>query len=247
MDMSFWVGSIGASQAQRKLDVVSNNLANVNNNGFKPKNAVFAELVNYNLNAGRDETTELQAGAGAIVSATNTDFRSAALTQTNRLLDYAIMTDNQFFQVRDQATGAITLTRDGHFHAGQMQDGRFVLMTDSDKFVLNTQGQLTYLDVTDGADEGRLAEGQQIGIYTVPFPSRLQNVGDDDFRVREGDNNNPITLVELPTVVTGALEQSGTDIAKEFTNMIEAQRAFSYNLWMVQTSDEVAQTMNGLR
>jgi flagellar basal-body rod protein FlgG len=247
MDMSFWVGTIGASQAQRKLDVVSNNLANANNNGFKPKNAVFSELVNYNLNAGRNEVTDLQAGAGAIVSTTNTDFRAAALTQTDRQLDYALTVNNEFFQVRDQATGAILLTRDGHFHAGEMQDGRFVLMTDANKFVLNAQGDLTYLDVSEGADKGRLAEGQQIGVFTVPFPSRLQNVGDDDFRVREGDNNNPITPVEWPSVITGALEQSGTDIAKEFTNLIEAQRAFSYNLRMVQTSDEVAQTVNGLR
>jgi flagellar basal-body rod protein FlgG len=247
MDMSFWVGTIGASQAQRKLDVASNNLANANNNGFKPKNAVFSELVNYNLNAGRNEVTDLQAGAGAIVSTTNTDFRAAALTQTDRQLDYALTVNNEFFQVRDQATGAILLTRDGHFHAGEMQDGRFVLMTDANKFVLNAQGDLTYLDVSEGADKGRLAEGQQIGVFTVPFPSRLQNVGDDDFRVREGDNNNPITPVEWPSVITGALEQSGTDIAKEFTNLIEAQRAFSYNLRMVQTSDEVAQTVNGLR
>ncbi|MFQ9703340.1 MAG: hypothetical protein ACLR0U_16555 [Enterocloster clostridioformis] len=29
---------------------MSNNLANVNNTGFKPKSAVFSELINYNLN-----------------------------------------------------------------------------------------------------------------------------------------------------------------------------------------------------
>ena len=48
MNMSFYVGALGADASQKKLDVISNNLANINNNGFKPKNAVFSELINYN-------------------------------------------------------------------------------------------------------------------------------------------------------------------------------------------------------
>ena len=45
----------------------------------------------------------------------------------------------------------------------------------------------------------------------------------------------------------GALESSGTDLAMDLVRMIESQRAFSYALKMVQTSDEVVQTVNGLR
>ena len=55
MNMSFYVGALGANASQKKMDVISNNLANINNNGFKPKNAIFSELINYNLNDCRPE------------------------------------------------------------------------------------------------------------------------------------------------------------------------------------------------
>ena len=45
----------------------------------------------------------------------------------------------------------------------------------------------------------------------------------------------------------GTLESSGTDMAKEMTRLIESQRAFTYALKMVQTSDEVEGTINQLR
>ena len=64
--------------------------------------------------------------------------------------------------------------------------------------------------------------------------------------MREGDNN-PITLVQDPQMIQGALEQSNVDMAREMVSTIEAQRAFSYTLRMVTTSDEIAQTINSLR
>ena len=48
-------------------------------------------------------------------------------------------------------------------------------------------------------------------------------------------------------LIDHALEMSGVDVADDFTRMIEAQRAYSYALKMVQTSDEVVNTINTLR
>ena len=84
MNMSFYVGALGADASQKKLDVISNNLANINNNGFKPKNAVFSELINYNLNDSPEAKTELQAGAGTTVVRTNTEFTTAAFVSTGQ-------------------------------------------------------------------------------------------------------------------------------------------------------------------
>lgn len=248
MDMSFWTAAVGTDAAQNKLNIVSNNLANINNSGYKTKNPVFSELINYNLNGPREEKTDLQAGAGAIVSEAPTNFSTAALTNTERDMDYALTADNEFFLVQNQETGERTLTRTGHFHAGQRPDGSYVLMTDSDKMVLNTQGQpvVMNMDEQTADEEGVLADGQEIGVYTLPYPSRLLNVGDNEYQVREGDNN-PITLVQDPQMIQGALEQSNVNMAREMVSTIEAQRAFSYTLRMVTTSDEIAQTINSLR
>ncbi|HBE84514.1 MAG TPA: flagellar basal body rod protein, partial [Lachnoclostridium sp.] len=38
-----------------------------------------------------------------------------------------------------------------------------------------------------------------------------------------------------------------TDFAQEMTRMMEAQRAYSYSLKMVQTSDEIETTINSIR
>ena len=40
---------------------------------------------------------------------------------------------------------------------------------------------------------------------------------------------------------------SGTDMAKELVRLIECQRAFTYALRMVTTSDEIEGTINPLR
>lgn len=248
MDMSFWTAAVGTDAAQNKLNIVSNNLANINNSGYKTKTPVFSELINYNLNGPREEKTDLQAGAGAIVSSAPTNFSTTSVDVTERDMDYALTADNEFFLVQDQETGERTLTRTGHFHAGQRPDGSYVLMTDSNKMVLNTQGQPVVMNMDEytADEEGVLADGQEIGVYTLPYPSRLLNVGDNEYQVREGDNN-PISLVQDPQMIQGALEQSNVNMAREMVNTIEAQRAFSYTLRMVTTSDEIAQTINSLR
>ena len=49
------------------------------------------------------------------------------------------------------------------------------------------------------------------------------------------------------TLVKGALEMSNADLADEMTKVIESQRAYGLSLKMVQTSDEIETTINGLR
>ena len=48
-------------------------------------------------------------------------------------------------------------------------------------------------------------------------------------------------------VKRGYLELSNVDLTQEFIKVIESQRAYSYALRMVQTTDEIEQTINGLR
>ena len=91
MNQSFYVGALGAGNCTEKLSVISNNLANANTNGFKPKTTVFSQLLNYNLNDSEGAVTELQAGAGMKVQRTYTGFDTSGLTQTGGSMDYAIL------------------------------------------------------------------------------------------------------------------------------------------------------------
>ncbi|MEZ3503664.1 MAG: flagellar hook-basal body complex protein [Lachnospiraceae bacterium] len=236
MEMSFYVGAIGAFNCTEKLSVVSNNLANFNNTGFKSKTAVFSDLINYNLNDSPDAVTELQAGAGMRVARTYTTFDVSGATQTGSQLDYAILQPNAFFMVQDPETDEITYTRDGHFHRADM-GGNFYLMTDGGKYVLDENQQPIVL--------GENEEETEPGLYTFANPSRLLSVGNNEYV--PSDEGVEAIAVEQPSLMKGALESSGTDMAEEFSRLIECQRAFSYALKMVQTSDEVTSTINSLR
>lgn len=262
MNMSFYVGALGADASQKKMGVISNNLANINNTAFKPKNAIFSELINYNLNDSPEAKTDLQAEAGTAVVRTNTEYSPAAFHTTGQPNDYAIGNANAFFKLQDPSSGEITYTRNGHFHAGEMPDGKFYLFTESGKHVLDENGKKMLADDTalkaieaSGQTGGNTANAnnateevkQKIGVYTINYPSRLVNKGNNELAIRPGDQNNKDSVIQNPILESGTLESSGTDMAKEMTRLIESQRAFTYALKMVQTSDEVEGTINQLR
>ena len=262
MNMSFYVGALGADASQKKMGVISNNLANINNTAFKPKNAIFSDLINYNLNDSPEAKTDLQAEAGTAVVRTNTEYSPAAFHTTGQPNDYAIGNANAFFKLQDPSSGEMTYTRNGHFHAGEMPDGKFYLFTESGKHVLDENGKKMLADDTAlkaieaaGQTGGNTANAnnateevkQKIGVYTINYPSRLVNKGDNELAIRPGDQNNKDSVIQNPILESGTLESSGTDMAKEMTRLIESQRAFTYALKMVQTSDEVEGTINQLR
>ena len=82
-------------------------------------------------------------------------------------------------------------------------------------------------------------------MYTFANPSRLISIGSNEY-VPVDQGVEPVRI-ENPKLAEGALEQSGTDLSKELVRMIECQRAYSYALKMVTTSDEIEATINSLR
>ena len=249
MNKSFYVGAIGAAQTTKRLSVIANNLANTNNTGFKPKKVAFSELIEYNIKEPEEAVTNLQAGAGTKVARTYTSFETGAFQQSGSDLDFAIAKRNTFFSVQDPETGDVSYTRDGHFHRAQMEDGNFYLMTDSEKYVLDTGGQRIRMENLEGSDTATEATVQRIGLVTFQYPSRLLSQEANEY-VPSDAGVQAIPLVEgerSNALVGGALEASDTDMAEEFSHVIEAQRAFSYALRMVTTSDEIMSTINTLR
>lgn len=255
MNMSFYTSAAGAKQFTKKLDVAANNLANINTQGYQPKTIAFSQLVQYNLNDTEGAAAELQAGAGVKADRTWTDFSTASIAQTGEKFDYAIVDSNAFFMIQDPETEAVSFTRDGHFHRGE-RDGEFYLMTASGKLVLDQNGEPLKADVTDveklqeDAEEDWDDEEDQedrpvVGVYTFQNPSRLISKGNNEYVPQ--DEGAEAFLAEHASLMNGALESSGTDMAKEMVHIMESQRAFSYALKMVAVSDEIEVTVNSLR
>ncbi len=235
MYTSFYTAARGAMEEQKKLDVVGNNLANANNNGYKAKTSVFSDLMYYNLNNYTGEDTPLKAGTGILVEKTNTNFNPSAYVTSGGDFDYAIV-EKGFFMLRSPITNEITYTRNGHFSMSKRGD-EFYLVNDNGNFVLDqNQNPIRVID-------GELSS--QIGVYGFNILDGMLSVGNNEF-APVVKNGQPF-LMPGAKLVDHALEMSGVDVADDFTRMIEAQRAYSYALKMVQTSDEIVSTINTLR
>lgn len=235
MYTSFYTAARGVMTQQEKLDITANNLANINNYGYKAKSASFSDLMYYNLNNKDGQQTALTAGTGVKVECTNTDFTPSEYTQTDGMYDYAIP-GKGFFRLINPSTGEITYTRNGHFSLSQ-QGNQFYLVNDAGNRVSDGNGNP--ITVTPN---GLSAD---IGVYTFNITDGMLSVGDNEFAPVE-KNGNPISVPDAQ-VVDHALETSGVDMADEITKVIESQRAYSYALKMVQASDEIVTTVNSLR
>ena len=120
MDASMWVAKTGLDAQQTRMNVISNNLANVNTTGFKRDRAVFEDLLYQNIRQAGGQTgantqapTGLMLGTGTKVVATEKLHIQGNLINSQNPLDVAIMGDG-FFQIQQQ-DGTIAYTRDGAF------------------------------------------------------------------------------------------------------------------------------------
>lgn len=235
MYTSFYTAAQGVIAQQKRMDVVANNMANVSNYGYKSKNATFSELMHYNLNNANGEDTKIKAGTGTVIVKTNTDFTPNAIIETESPYDFAIM-DKGFFMLQNPKNNQITYTRNGRFSLSQVGN-TFYLVNDNGNYVLGKNGERIQVS------GGKLSS--EIGVYQFNILDGMLSVGDNEFQPTQ-KNGNPI-LDANAKVKDHALESSGVDLAEEMSHVIESQRAYSYALKMVQTSDEIVSTINALR
>ena len=247
MNQSFFIGAVGAHQQLKRLTVHGNNIANLNTYGFKAEKSRFSSLVYDDVKATDMEMRPY--GVGAALWTTDTDFKSGALTETLRPQDYAIAGDG-FFAVADLTSGDITLTRNGAFvisalqrptgevdEAGQdITETIYYLSDNEGRFVLSSTGGM--IEVNDEHKE------QPVGVFDYMNYDGMEHVNDTYFRAI--DKNGGIRMGE-GEVMQGFLEMSNADLAEEMTKVIESQRAYGMALKMVQVSDEIETTINGLR
>ena len=105
---SFLTALSGLSADTTALDVVGDNLANMNTQGFKANNVSFEDAMN-------DANASLQIGGGVGTTGTSRDFTQGNLETTGQPLDAAIQ-GNGFFVVQDPTSGQTQYTRDGSFN-----------------------------------------------------------------------------------------------------------------------------------
>ena len=246
MNQSFYTAAVGAQQQLYHLNVHGDNIANVNTFGYKANKSYFTALLYQNWPG---VEAELPMGVGARMLKTSTDYSQGVPSETGRRLDYMIDGEG-FFALVDVATGDVTFTRNGAFIMSPLQretgevdengepvmEQVFYLGDNTGKLVLNARGGLIRID--DPSDE------LPIGIFDYVNYDGMAQL--DGTRYLPVDKNGDLWYGE-GKLVRGYLEMSNADLADELTKVIEAQRAYGLALKMMTTSDEIENTINGLR
>lgn len=262
MDQAFYIGAVGAHQQLRHLNVQGDNIANVKTQGYKANKARFVNLM-YQKDS-RTAADPQDKGVGTKVMMTGADFRQGAPAESGRVLDYMI-DGRGFFAVKDLTTGEISYTRNGAFKMARLGEGSDYYLSDGEgRLVLDQDGEQIRLvagkiEGLQRDDEGCFVQeegGEKIRYYD-PADENLP-IGVYDFQNYDGMINlkgtyfQPVEKNGDPeqgsgTLICRYLESSNMDLAEALTKVIEAQRAYGLALKVVQTSDEVESTINGLR
>ncbi|MBX7154019.1 MAG: flagellar hook protein FlgE [Bacteriodetes bacterium] len=126
---SLTAGTSSLKAHQQRLDVISNNIANVNTTGYKSSEASFAEQFSQSLAlgvapsnisaGGNGGMNPIQIGLGVKLGAVRTDFTQGSIRTTNRALDLGLSGDG-FFALEQNGqdlytrSGAFSLDRSGN-------------------------------------------------------------------------------------------------------------------------------------
>jgi flagellar hook protein FlgE len=99
-------------------------------------------------------------------------------------------------------------------------------------------------------ENGSRVAAYRIPLATVPSPDNLDPVAGDAFALTTASGDLQIGFPSeggRGTLVAGALEQSNVDMASELTDMIVAQRDYTANSKVVQTSSELLDVLMNLK
>ncbi|MET0985590.1 MAG: flagellar hook-basal body complex protein, partial [Steroidobacteraceae bacterium] len=119
-----------------------------------------------------------------------------------------------------------------------------------------TTGRLIGIDVSsEGVVQARFTNGRstslgQVAIASFSNPQGLQQLGNTNWAETASSGqalNGQAGGSGFGLIQSGALEASNVDITAQLVNMITAQRNFQANAQMIQTADQVTQTIINIR
>ena len=252
---TLWTSKSGLNANQEKLDVISNNIANVNTTGYKKVNAGFKDLISSSLDEWGNPLNDKTATVGSGVKAGNftKDNSQGGLQTTNQKTDLAL-DGNGYFKVIS-SNGTEYYTRDGSFKLDSY--GRLVTANGNilevqyangysqnntgltaDNFTINKKGEIF------AENNGNFEKVGEIAVYTAVGNDAFTSVGDNLFKELNGVQ---VYRTLDSDMYQGYLEASNVDLSQEMTDMIVTQRAFQLSSKGITAADEMWEMINNLR
>ncbi|MEC9199797.1 flagellar basal-body rod protein FlgG [Donghicola tyrosinivorans] len=252
------VAKTGLNAQQARIQVISNNLANVNTTGFKRDRANFETLLYQTWKSGGAQTSEATQltsasaiGTGVRMVNTQKLYSQGNLQDTGNNLDIAI-NGQGFFQVL-MPNGEIGYTRNGTFSrnaegtlttsSGYVVQPEIQIPADAMEINISDDGIVSI--TTPGNQEYQ--EVGQIQLATFSNPRGLNPVG-ESFVTETPASGAPIIANPMQDgmgkINQGSLEASNVNVVQELVDMIEAQRAYELNSKSISASDEMMQFLS---
>lgn len=256
------IAATGMSAQQMRVDVVSNNLANMSTTGYNTRRADFADLHYQQLArpgtiAAQDGTmlpTGVQLGLGARPSAVSVVLAQGTLSATGGDLDVAI--EGKGYIEVTLPSGAAAYTRDGALK--RTGDGLIVtadghpvapgitLPSDARAISINANGDV-YAYFAGQVEPQNLG---QINLVGFTNEKGLEAIGSNLF-VESPASGPPLVGVAgqdgLGMLRQGYLEESSVDAVREVTELIKAQRGYELNAKVITAADQMLSATTQVR
>jgi len=246
MSGEIYMAAAGALAYEKRLQIISNNLANANTVGYKQDHGQFRIL---NLSELPEESTQNSADVSTSQADlfwnqfnVYTDHTSGSLKNTGNDLDLALV-GKGFFCV--QTPDGIHYTRKGDFTLNQ----NGVLVTRNGWPVMGESGEIS-VDSEENPNQYKKFSVDEQGNVTVdgdkvdslrlvdfPQPYKLIKVGEALFKAPNSGTSEIQT--EDVRVSQGFIELSNVDAVKMMTEMIEVLRGYESYQKIIRSVDEV--------
>lgn len=236
----------GMINQQKRLDTVTNNLANASTTGFKREGLTsksFDQMLAVKLND--LSVPYLNEGIGKMslgvkIGENYTDYSQGSFKETGNTYDLALA-GNGFFTISytdKKGNTSEKYTRDGEF----TMDSEGYLRTLEGDYVQGEGGNImipvetSEVSIRDNGDI--YADGEYVdSLRIVDFEdyNNIEKFGENLYNVVDGATETESTAA----VKQGYLEMSNINVVKEMVEMITISRAYESNQKLIQTEDDM--------
>jgi len=237
MENALLIGMSRQVALARELDVVANNVANIDTNGFKRRGTMFQEFI---MPVARAE--EFKPGdrrlSFVIDQGTAITYTPGNLERTGNALDVAV-SGSAMLVVQTNVGRGERYTRNGSLAI----NGRGELVTSDGLKVLTDQGPVTVnpsetdLQIAaDGAITSSNGPKGKLRLVAVPNPQALRSEGQNVFSTAA-----PLAPAQPrdARLEIGALEKSNVKPVLEIARLMELNRSYSSMSQLMQRTDEM--------
>lgn len=256
------IAAAGMAAQQTRVEVISNNLANMSTTGYNARRAEFADLHyqqlarpgTINASDGTVLPTGVQLGLGVRPTSVSMLLSQGSLAATGGDLDLGIegngylevtLPDGRAAYTRD---GALKRTGDGLIVTsdGYPVVPNITIPRDARSISINAEGEI-YAYFVDQI------EPQLLGQFTLSGftnPKGLEAIGSNLFLETPSSGPSAVTTPGqdgLGVLRQGYLEDSSVDPVQEITDLIKAQRGYELNSKVISAADQMLGSMVQIR